>query len=254
MNITHVRNATLIVEYADKKILVDPMLAEKGTYPPFPDSIRQDMYNPLIELPMPVDNVIKDIDAVILTHLHLDHYDDVAKNLLSKNIKMFVQNEADAEVVRQDGFENVEVLQEDTVFEGIELIKTKGEHGRGDQVHDIAGLVCGVMFKHSSEKTLYIAGDTVWYEEVKKSTNNHNPEVIVVNGGDNENLTIGSLVMGKEDIYAVHKSAPNAKIISVHMEAANHWTLSREALIQFSKEKEISSNVFVPEDGESYSF
>ena len=33
MNITHVRNATLIVEYADKKFLIDPMLGEKGSYP-----------------------------------------------------------------------------------------------------------------------------------------------------------------------------------------------------------------------------
>ena len=29
MNITHVRNATLIVEYADNRFLIDPMLGEK---------------------------------------------------------------------------------------------------------------------------------------------------------------------------------------------------------------------------------
>ena len=29
MNITHVRNATLIIEYANKTILIDPMLGEK---------------------------------------------------------------------------------------------------------------------------------------------------------------------------------------------------------------------------------
>lgn len=42
MKITHIRNATLIVEYGGKTFLIDPMLAEKGTYPPFPNSIRQD--------------------------------------------------------------------------------------------------------------------------------------------------------------------------------------------------------------------
>ena len=60
--------------------------------------------------------------------------------------------------------------------------------------------------------------------------------------------------MGKDDIYEVYKAAPEAKIISVHMEAVNHWTLSREQLKHYIEEKGLSSNVLVPDDGESYSF
>jgi len=60
---------------------------------------------------------------------------------------------------------------------------------------------------------------------------------------DNQFLEGGSLVMGKYDIYEVYKAAPNAKIISNHMEAVNHWTLSREELKSFSQEKEISDNI-----------
>jgi L-ascorbate metabolism protein UlaG (beta-lactamase superfamily) len=30
MNITHIRNATQIIDYAGKKFLIDPMLADKG--------------------------------------------------------------------------------------------------------------------------------------------------------------------------------------------------------------------------------
>ena len=51
---------------------------------------------------------------------------------LPKDIKLFAQNEEDATAIRNAGFKNVEVLQESTVFEGIQLIKTKGEHGRGE--------------------------------------------------------------------------------------------------------------------------
>lgn len=36
--------------------------------------------------------------------------------------------------------------------------------------------------------------------------------------------------MDKEDIYEVYKAAPNSQIIVVHMEAVNHWNLSREEL------------------------
>ncbi|KOR79195.1 hypothetical protein AM232_12565 [Bacillus sp. FJAT-21352] len=252
MNIKQIRNATIVVEYAGKKFLIDPMLEEKGTYPPFPGSIKQDQYNPIVSLPTSVDEVIGGVNAVIVTHLHLDHFDEAAQRLLPKDIKMFVQNEEEATEVRNVGFKNVEVLQQDTIFEGIQLVKTKGEHGRGEELLKLMGEVCGVVFKHPSEKTLYVAGDTVWYEGVQEELDAHKPDIIVVNGGDNQFIEYGSLIMGKEDIYEVHKAASNAKIISVHMEAVNHWALSREELKNFSKEKGFSSRILVPEDGESY--
>ncbi|WP_394583712.1 MBL fold metallo-hydrolase [Cytobacillus firmus] len=253
MNIQQIRNATLVVNYAGKKFLIDPFLAEKGTYPPFPNSLRQDQNNPLTELPASIDKIIHNVDAVIVTHLHLDHFDEAAKQALPKDIKMFVQNEEDAAEVKNTGFNNIEVLRENTVFGDIQLIKTKGEHGRGE-ILKLAGLVCGVVFKHHSEKTLYVAGDTVWYDAVQEVIKKHSPEVIVVNGGDNQFFEGGSLVMGKEDIYEVSKAAPDAKIISVHMEAVNHWTLSKEELKNYSKDKGFSDQLLVPEGGESYSF
>jgi L-ascorbate metabolism protein UlaG (beta-lactamase superfamily) len=253
MNIQQIRNATIVVEYAGKKFLIDPMLAEKGSYPPFPNAPRQDQNNPLVSLPTSIDNIIKNIDAVIVTHLHYDHWDEAAIEALPKEIKIFAQNDEDAAEIRSAGFLNVEALKEDTKFEGIQLIKTKGEHGRGE-ILKFAGLVCGIVFKHSTEKTLYVAGDTVWYEAVQEVIDTHKPEIIVVNAGDNQFFEGGSLIMGKDDVYEVFISAPDPKIICVHMEAVNHWGLSREELKSFINEKGISTNVFVPDDGESYTF
>lgn len=253
MDIKLVRNATLVVEYAGKKFLIDPLLGEKGSFPAFPNSARQDQNNPLVELPVSIEDVISGVDAVIVTHLHTDHWDEKAMEVLPKDIKLYSQNDEDAAEIKKAGFTNVEALTEDTVFEGIQLAKTQGEHGRGE-ILKMAGLVCGIVFKHDSEKTLYVAGDTVWYNGVQEELNKHTPEVIVVNAGDNQFLQGGSLVMGKEDVYEVTKAAPNAKVIAVHMEAINHWTLSRQELKDFASEKGFTSNVLVPEDGESYSF
>lgn len=252
IKVQQIRNATLIVEYAGKRFLIDPLLADKGTCPPFPNSLRQDQFNPLVSLPVSIEDLVR-VDAVILTHLHPDHFDDAAKEVLPKDIKLFVQDEVDAKEVRNTGFRNVEVLQEDTVFEGIRLTKTKGQHGRGE-ILKLAGNMCGVVFNHLNEKTLYVAGDTVWYEAVQDTIVTHKPEVIVVNGGDNQFYGSGSLIMGKADIYEVHKAAPKSKIVVSHMEAVNHWTLSRNELKSFIDEKEISASVLVPDDGESYTF
>ncbi|WP_226577196.1 MBL fold metallo-hydrolase [Halobacillus litoralis] len=253
MDIQHIRNATLFIHYAGKRFLIDPMLAEKGSYPPFPNSERQDQNNPLVRLPISIDNIIENVDAVIITHLHLDHFDDAAKDALPKNIQMFVQNEADALEVKQAGFLNVEVLSKDSAFEGIQLIKTEGQHGRGE-ILNLTGEVCGVVFKHQDEQILYVAGDTVWYGDIKNEIVQHHPEIIVVNGGDNQFHEGGSLVMGKEDIYEVYKASPQSKIIVVHMEAVNHWTLSREELKDFTEHEGFASQVLVPDDGDSYSF
>ena len=56
---------------------------------------QDDNPNPIVELPIPAEEVIKGIDAVFLSHLHIDHYDNTAKELLPKSIKVFVQDETD---------------------------------------------------------------------------------------------------------------------------------------------------------------
>lgn len=142
------------------------------------------------------------------------------------------------------------MLQDNMVFEGTQLVKSKGEGGRSPEILKLTGLVCRVIFKHESEKTLYVTGDTVWYDAVEEVVAIHRSEVIVVNSGEG----FDSIVMDEEDIYEVHKADPTANIISVHMEAIDHWRLSREELKNFSAEKDMSLNALVPEDGEAYSF
>jgi L-ascorbate metabolism protein UlaG (beta-lactamase superfamily) len=253
MKIQQIRNATIRIQYAGKHFLIDPFLGDKGSYPPFPNSARQDQWNPLEELPVSTEQLIEGIDALIITHLHLDHYDEAAKQLLPKQLPVFSQNEDDAQALRNDGFTNVTILGEDTSFEGIRLIKTKGEHGRGD-ILKMAGLVCGVVFQHEDEKTLYVAGDTVWYEGVQDAIDAHQPEIIVLNAGDNQFNEGGSLIMGKEDVKKTHEAAPQAILIASHMEAVNHWSLSREELKSFAAEHAFANKLHVPQNGEAFNF
>lgn len=257
MNIQHIRNATSIVEYGGQKFLIDPMLSKKGEFDPFLPAARDDR-NPLVELPMSVDEILDGIDAVIITHTHEDHFDQAAKEQLPKDIKMFMQDEQDAELARQAGFTNIEVMEEEVAidFNGVKLTEVDGRHGYGETAK-IAGNVMGIVFQHEDEETLYVAGDTVWYEKVQEIIDTYKPEVILLSGGANQFVAPGpegALIMGKEDIYEVYKAAPEAQIIVNHMEAVNHWGLSRQELKNFIKEKGIESNILVPDDGQSYSF
>jgi L-ascorbate metabolism protein UlaG (beta-lactamase superfamily) len=255
MKIQQIRNATLIIEYAGKRILVDPMLSDKGALPttPIPAKTWNFKRNPLHDLPIAKDEIVKGVDFVFLSHLHFDHWDNTAKEVLPKDVKIFVQDKADQLKIEKSRFTNVEVLTEDSSFGEIKLSRTKAQHGKGFILR-LAGFVCGLVLKHTSEKTLYIVADTVWYEGIQEAINKHKPDILVVNGGDNQFFFGGPIIMGKKDIYEVYKAAPNATIVVSHMEGVNHNTLSRVELKKFISEKKMNTSVFVPDDGESYIF
>lgn len=254
MKIQQIRNATLIIEYAGRKILIDPMLSNKGTLPAFiPAKNWTFKKNPLNDLPYAKEKIIKDVDFVFVSHLHPDHWDKEAVQVLPKVIKIFVQDQTDKTKIEKSGFTNVEILTESSFFGDLELSRTKAQHGKG-YILKIAGHVCGLVLKHPTEKTLYIAADTVWYEGVQEALYLYKPEIIVLNGGDNQFAFGGQVIMNKKDINEVHKAIPSATIVVSHMEGVNHNTLTRKELKEFLSEQGITDKVNVPEDGQSYTF
>lgn len=257
MKLKQIRNATMIITYGGKKFLIDPFLAEKGTYPPFPMTHNQDLNNPTIDLPVSLEEIL-DVDAVIVTHIHLDHFDPVAMEVIPKDMKMFAQNEDEAQQMKEAGFTNVEVLKEEGLLFGeIKLIKTPAKHYSDASIIDLyhhlntADEACGVIFNHPKEKSLYMMGDTVWYETLKTTLTKYTPDVIVINAGNAQLIDGRYVIMNKEEFYEVSKVASHAQLLATHMEAVNHAMLSREALRAYAEEKGFSNRLSIPEDGET---
>ncbi|MEO5932512.1 MAG: MBL fold metallo-hydrolase [Duganella sp.] len=260
VQLQEIRNATVKVTYGNTTFLVDPLLAKKGAYPGFEGTYRSHLRNPMIELPMAAQDVIKDVDAVIVTHTHLDHWDDAAQKTLPKGIPLFVQDDADAKVIRAQGFTDVRVLGENTEFKSVYMHKIGGQHGTdfmysSPQRAEILGKVMGVVFTAPGQKTVYIAGDTIWRPEVDQTLTKFNPDVIVLNTGDARWTGLNDpIIMGKEDTSHAYKAAPHAKIVAVHMDAINHTALSRVELRKYIAEKKLGDRVLVPADGEFLNF
>lgn len=257
--IQKIRNATVKISYADTTFLVDPMFAKKATYSGFEGTYRSELRNPLVDLPIKPETILADVDAIIVTHTHLDHWDDVAQAAIPKNMPVFVQNKHDRKTIQSQDFKDVRVLTQ-TTFQKVKLTKTGGQHGTDSmfQVPALAenlGSSMGVVFEVPQHKTIYLAGDTIWHQEVDQSIEKYKPDVIILNTGNAlVNGFDDSIIMGKADTFTATQKAPNAKIIAVHMDAVNHMAVSRADVSQFVKEKLIEDKVLIPLDGETLSF
>lgn len=261
MQFTQIRSATVKVEYAGQTFLIDPMLADKEAYPGYPGTVHVHRRWPMTALPVPASELVT-VDAIILTHNHPDHWDDAAVQVVPKDKPFFVQSEKDAEVIRGQGFTDVRVLGDATPFGPVTLKKTSGQHGEdklfSGQWGEVLGDVCGVVFSHPGEKTVYLAGDTIWYPGVKENIDRFKPDVIVINSCDARVIDPehgeSSIIMGKQDVYEVCKAAPRAKVIASHMDAVNHACLTRSELSEFVRAKGVADQVWIPADGETFKF
>lgn len=270
MKIRQIRNATLVIEYGGVKFLVDPWLAPKDSMPAFPGCANPHLRQPTTPLPIPIAEIV-DVDAVILTHVHSDHWDHTAAENLPADMPIFVQHAADKALVCQAGsidledgprirqvegktFSDVRVLTGNPQFKGVKLKKVPGQHGSDEALefaYDGLQEVCGVVFSHPAEQTLYLAGDTVWNEYVEANIRQYQPDAIIVNAGDAQVTGLGSIIMNNEDVVRVCAAAPSATIIASHLEAAHHALNTRAELRQHLTEKGLRSRVLIPEDGET---
>ena len=243
------RNATLVLEIGGKNILIDPMLGEKGSLGLFPMTDNE-LPNPLVELPF-TEEILKKrlsgIDAVAVTHLHPDHWDEKAIELLNNNIPLICP-ESIADQISQSGFINIIPVKNAVIWENIEISITEGRHGTGE-IGEKMGVVNGFVFK-TEAKSIYVVGDSIWYEGIAAEIDRHQPQHIIVAGGAATFVVGDPIIMTSSDIVKVCRHAPDASVWVTHLETVTHCKENRSFIQDKINENNLQDRCFILHDGE----
>lgn len=245
MKLQLIRNATMKISYAGRTLLTDPMLSAVGAFRSFAGIAP----NPTIGLPLSVQEILSGVEAVIVSHLHPDHFDEAAVGVLPKNTALFCQP-GDSDALQAHGFNMVTTIANSQTWEGITLTRTGGNHGSG-KILERLGKVSGFVLRGKGEPTLYWVGDSIWCNEVSEALTLHKPDVIITHSGGATLPGHPPIIMDSAQTLALLQAAPGATAIAVHMEALDHCTVSRSLL---RREGTIAgvppARLLIPEDGE----
>ena len=248
MDVQLIRNATLRLRYGDIEFLVDPMLSVRHAIRAMGDAAER---NPTVDLPCSIDEVVAGVDAVVVSHLHPDHFDEAAFGVVPRDLPVYCQP-GDGEQLAAAGFDVTEVAAPVMVGD-VEIAPVDGQHGSG-AILDRMGSVLGFVLRSPGEPTLYWAGDTVLCDPVREAITTVQPDVIITHSGG---ATAGgtTILMDVSDTLAVAELAPEAVVVAVHLEAVAHAPVTRAELRAAGAAAGIGTDrLVIPDDGERLTF
>ena len=249
MEIQLIRNATMKMTYAGLKFLTDPLLAPKHSYEPFAGNSP----NPTVDLPCPPKEIVHGIEAILVSHLHSDHFDRAASELLPKEIPLFCQS-SDVKRLKSWGFQSVRPVELSHTWEGVTMTRTDGQHGTGTWGERL-GNVSGFVIEAESEPTVFWVGDSIWCKPVEQAVKDFQPDIIITHSGGAKFPDSDPIIMDAGQTIVVCQAAPNAVVVAVHLEALDHCPVTRAALRLMAQKAGITSEqLVIPADGEIFSF
>jgi L-ascorbate metabolism protein UlaG (beta-lactamase superfamily) len=144
--ITFLGHATVLVELDGVRLLTDPVL-------------RQQVGPLWRRTPRPHLGSLTSLDAILISHLHLDHYDPPSLRLLDKGV-LIVGPPGSARSLHWRGFQDVHELGSGQSLRlgSVEITATDAKHPSGR--HPLTQSVPSVGYVISGSRDVYFAGDT----------------------------------------------------------------------------------------------
>lgn len=217
-----------MLEWHGLRFLTDPTFDPDGTnYKSGPATLRK-LAGPAIS-----SDSLGAIDIVLLSHdHHSDNLDHAGRALLTRADKV-ITTVAGAERLGGNavGLGNWQSIEIPVEGGSVTITGTPCRHGPAEMDRGpVTGFV--LSFSETPSPTIYISGDTVWYDGVAEVANRFPVDIAVLFMGAARvpEVTESPLTMTAADGVAAARAFPNAKIIPLHYEGWAHFSESREVI------------------------
>lgn len=263
MKIHHLRNATFVIESRGRFILIDPMLGEKGSFPPFAKKRFKPRRNPLVNLPSNACSVLDQVNICLITHSqklgikalqHTDHLDIAGEEFLRSKNTPVATLARDAQVLKRYGI-NIHVelkYWKPHPFLGGEIVAVPAQHGHS-WIHILMANGAGYVLQLPDEPSIYISGDTIYTSDVERALKELKPDIAVMASGTATLDISKPILMSMDELIQFVRNSPG-KVVANHLEALNHCPTTRSQLKQGLEESGLLSKVYVPDDGDILTF
>ncbi|SKA37963.1 L-ascorbate metabolism protein UlaG, beta-lactamase superfamily [Chitinophaga eiseniae] len=249
-----IRSATVKITINHRHLLTDPILADKGTEPPI--FFADERKNPTIDLPFHHDSILKDVDAILLTHYHPDHFDGAAEKYVPKDMLIFCQPGDDAKL-KEKGFTNTRVIDSLVTWEGVSFHRFLSSHYPGANGEPPFG-ISSSYYLQSPDGAVFITGDAILDDKLKASLITTKPPIVIANTGEchftRENPVLApgiTMTLTTGELKAITRLLPATTVIAVHMDAINHCSLSKADLRRYVAGEKLQNRIKVPQEGET---
>ncbi len=258
MLITQLRNATILLEFKHAGrpvgLLVDPMLAARGTLPALRYLGVQRQRNPVVELPEASGDLLGRVTHALITHCqkgHFDHLDRAGKQFLRERQIPVICMPHDAAYLAQRGLA-VQPLAGDgrqAFCLGGHITPMACRHGLG-WVARFMEHGHGYLLELPGEPSVYLAGDTVLTPTVRDCLERLQPAVAVLPAGGARFDLGGEILMDAAEV-AEAALLMRGEVVVNHLEALDHCPTTRAEVRALAQRGRWAHRLWVPEDGES---
>lgn len=242
---------TTVIELGSFKILTDPMFSKKGKkaflISKHPSTGEENIY--IERNSEPNLETTNNIDVLLISHLHADHFDKEAREKIDKKTISIVP-QSNFEIMKQWGFNQLKsMVWGDTIIEHkgnekLQIIAVEAMHAGNENLNHDLGIVNGYIIEYivdnNIEYRIYWSGDTVWFDEIVQLKKFGRIDLFIPNmGAVGADGAIGRRGMNSEDCYRIVKTIEPKIVIPIHHSTFSHYI---EPISELKHEFEINKD------------
>ncbi|MCX5497137.1 MBL fold metallo-hydrolase [Kaistia dalseonensis] len=229
LTLTLIGGPTVLIEIGGLRLLTDPTFDPPGHYHSGPVHLEKQSG------PALAPDAIGPIDAILLSHdQHADNLDHAGRAFLAHAPLVLTTRIGAGRLGGHarglDPFETITIGGTDGQST-LTITAAPARHGPAG-IEPIAGDVIGFLIgQEQPGDTLYVTGDTVWYDGTAEIARRYAPAAVIAFAGSAEPRGRFHLTMDNNDVIETASAFPRARIIAVHNHGWAHFKESEADLV-----------------------